>query len=323
MNISHVHLLLDHFPTIGTLIGLALLVGSLISKNEHERRAGLGVLAAISVVAFPAFMSGRAAQAALKDVPGVSVAVITRHFDAAIPAFLAMQVVGALAWLGLWQSRRRSQIPTATFAGVLVTGFATMLLMMQAANLGGEIRHPEILLTPVTDGAGGAVASGDAAVFTVSWLQSQTIAHLVQTNRWIWPICEIIHYIGLCLLVGVVMIVNLRFFGLLKSVPFAAMSALLPWAVLGLGLNTISGLVFFIGAPKLYITNPAYAWKMVFLMLAGLNGLYLTMFADEAWALKAGEKASFPLRTAAACAIVLWAGVLYLGRMLPFVGNAY
>ena len=321
MTIAHVHLLLNHFPTIGTLIGLGLLVGSLISKNQHERRAGLGVVAAMAILAFPVFFSGRSAAETLKDIPGVSSALITQHYDAAIPAFIAMQVLGALAWVGLFQWRRHARIPAATFGAVLATGAVTLLLMVQTATSGGDIRHPEIIVSPDVTTQGTPAA--DPPVLTVSWLRSDAISHFVQNTSGVWPFCEIVHYLGLSLLVGVVLIVNLRLLGLLKSMPFASMSALLPWALVGFGLNTFTGLVFFIGEPKHYITNPAYAWKIAFLTIAGLSGLYMTIFADEAWALKSGERAPFALRAVAVCVMISWAGVLYYGRMLPYLGNSF
>ena len=58
------------------------------------------------------------------------------------------------------------------------------------------------------------------------------------------------------------------------------------------------------------------------MMLAGINVLYFTVF-DEAWVVDAGEDAPFTAKAVAATALFLVVGVLYCGRMLPFLGNAF
>jgi hypothetical protein len=77
-----------------------------------------------------------------------------------------------------------------------------------------------------------------------------------------------------------------------------------------------------IAAPEMYSTNVSFFWKMGFLMLAGANLIYVTTF-DEPWSVGAGEDAPFMSKAMAASAIVLWVGVMYFGRMLPFLGNSF
>ena len=71
MNLAHLHLLLNHFPIIGTIIGVALLVGSLPRKDGDLKRAGLIILAAMALIALPTFFSGVGAKGAIKDDAGV------------------------------------------------------------------------------------------------------------------------------------------------------------------------------------------------------------------------------------------------------------
>src|SRR5216683_2453743 len=104
MNFAHLHLLLNHFPIIGTLVGLGLFLISLGGKNEDLRRAGLIIFAAMALLAIPTFFSGTGAQGAIKKLPGVSEALIERHEGSAMLALLFMEITGALALVGLWQS---------------------------------------------------------------------------------------------------------------------------------------------------------------------------------------------------------------------------
>jgi len=68
--------------------------------------------------------------------------------------------------------------------------------------------------------------------------------------------------------------------------------------------------------------NFAFYWKIGLLVLAGFNLLYLTVF-DGPWSVGAGVKAPVRVKAMAASAIVLWAGVMYFGRMLPFLGDSF
>jgi uncharacterized membrane protein len=127
---------------------------------------------------------------------------------------------------------------------------------------------------------------------------------------------------GLSLLLGVVFLVDLRVLGVMKSVSFATVHRLLPWGVLGFGLNLFTGMLYFIAAPEQYIANVTFYWKITLMMLAGVNAIYFTLF-DEPWEIEAGQDAPVKLKVIAASAVALWIGVMFCGLMLPFIGNAF
>jgi hypothetical protein len=124
------------------------------------------------------------------------------------------------------------------------------------------------------------------------------------------------------MLFTVVLIVNLRMLGMARSVSFAAVYQLLPLGMLGFGLNLVTGMAFFIGSPGQYVHNVTFFWKIVFVLIGGLNILYF-MLVDEAWAVGAGDDAPATAKLAAASAILVWVVVLFCGHMLPFIGNAF
>ena len=308
MDLTHIHLLLNHFPTIGYIIGGGLFLLSLITKSDDLKRASLAVLLGISLIAIPTYMSGNGAQDAIKSLPGVSNSLIETHEGAALVAIGFMEVTGAFAWLGLWQFRRLARVPNWNLAMILVLTLVSLGLMVRASNLGGEIRHPEIRAGQGTVTPEGALA--------------RTVGSFVTDTRWMWPTCETLHFVGLSLLVGVVFLVDLRVLGVLKGVSFASLHRLLPWAALGFGVNVITGMLFFVGIPGQYIHNASFYWKVALVMLAGANALYFTLF-EEPWSLGPGEDAPLTAKIAAASAMALWVGVMYCGSMLPFLGNAF
>lgn len=307
-NLVHYHLLLNHFPTVGTLVALCLFIAALIGKREDLTKASLGIFLIIAILTLPVYMSGKSAEKLVKDQDGVSAVAIEAHQDAAFFAFILMQFTGAAAWLALWQYRRLSKPGRGVLPAVLVLSLLTFGVMARAADMGGEIRHSEIAADPVT-------ANNE-------FLKTSTIANFITEKVWGWPALEAIHFVGLSLMFGVIIVVDLRILGMMKRVDYAAMHRLLPWGVLGFAINLTSGMLFFITQPEQYVENIALQWKVVLIVLGGINVLYFTIF-DHAWSLESGEDAPFSGKVMAVFTIAVWIGVIYLGRMMPFIGGSF
>ena len=187
--------------------------------------------------------------------------------------------------------------------------------MAQAANLGGAIQHPEILTLQE------AAHPGQPFV-NVAWLKTAALRSFVNDTGWVWPACEAIHFIGLGLSFGVVLLINLRLLGMMKALSFADVHRTLPWGMLGFAANFVTGMLFFIGVPAQYTTNVSFHWKMLFLLLLGVNLIYLTSL-DHVWFVKRGEDAPGTVKVMAGLTIFFWFSVVYFGRMLPYIGGAY
>lgn len=315
LNMPHLHLFLNHVPTIGAIVGVALLLLSIIRQADPLKRASFEVLFLVAVATFPAYLTGVAAEVSVAGRPEFSPAAMRAHHEAALPAFVLMQVTGALAWVGLWQYRRASRMARWVQPWIVVFSTATLIMMAQAATVGGEIRHPEIAPVEASAAAVAGVSAG------AGWFTPTQIEEFVDESAWAWPAAETLHFLGLCLVFGVLLTVNLRILGAMERLSFAALHRLLPWGVLGFVLNLITGMMFFIVAGDQYTDNVAFHLKVVLLVLAGVHLLYLTV-SDATWALRPGEQARLREKVTAAVAIALWAGVLYGGRMLPFLGDA-
>jgi uncharacterized membrane protein len=297
-------------PTVGTAIALGLLLLSLLRKQEHLTRVSLEVFYVLALITLPAYLSGVATGLELEKMPDISVEAIHKHHDGALVGFALMLMTGLASWMGLWQWRRVSRPSGLNTGIVLVLAVLTITTMAGTATMGGEIRHPEMM------------NEGAAPTLGPTWISAMAVQAFVTDHTWLWPSLEALHFIGLWLLFGVVLLVNLRMLGMMKAVPFSALHRMLPWSVLGLGINVVSGMMWVIATPEQYSSNVSFFWKMGFLMLAGLNLLYLTTF-DEPWKVEAGEDASFANKAIAFSAIASWVCVMYFGRMLPFLGNAF
>ena len=313
MNLAHLHLILNHVPTVGSAAALGLLILGYARRNDHLKHVGLELLFVIAVLTLPVYVSGVAAHRELKEVKEVSDDAIRVHQDAALIGFTVMEFAGFAAWIALWQWRRRGAAARGLVPLATALLIASLAVMGAAANVGGEIRHPEIRAAGEA-----AAAAGDPKRF-----MTYSINQAAVYSRWMWPAAEAVHFLGLSMCFGVLLAVNLRILGVGKRFAFADVHRLLPWGMLGFGVNLITGMFFFVGQPGQYIESTPFFWKIAFLVIAGANFLYLTVFGkawrggDERFVANVGDKAM------ALLSLTAWVGVMYAGRMLPFLGRAF
>ena len=84
-------------------------------------------------------------------------------------------------------------------------------------------------------------------LFPETFLQITFVEQFIGAYRWVWPLSESLHFVGLILLVGIVTIYDLRLLGVAKSMPVGPLSRLLPWSVLGFCICVVTGLLFVTG----------------------------------------------------------------------------
>jgi hypothetical protein len=145
---------------------------------------------------------------------------------------------------------------------------------------------------------------------------------------WAWPLNEVMHFVGLVLLVGIIGMFDLRLMGAFKSVPVQALRRLLPWSLLGFVLASFSGLMFATGVyanisvpTGTVLLNDGYLQlKLIFYFLAGLNLLvfYTTGMSRAVENLGAGEDAPSLAKTIAGASLLFWLAVVYFGRLIPW-----
>src|SRR5205085_9374734 len=143
-DIAHVHLLITHVPTIGEILALFLLLLSFARKSEHLRKVSFEVFFLIALATIPVYQSGVAAAEQFKNQPALAMA-IGLHQDAALNAFVLIELTGFLSWLALWQIRRIGRATSGLTGAVMLFAVLNLAVVALAANLGGDIHHPEIL----------------------------------------------------------------------------------------------------------------------------------------------------------------------------------
>ena len=142
MNSVQVHLALTHVPVILSLIGLIMLIVAFFVKNTTLTKTSYILLLVAAVIALPVFFTGEGTEEAVEKLPGVSDTIIEKHEDVAKLAMFSIAAAGLLALAALvtfkWQIARLFKTVT------LLLAITSGALMVQAAHLGGQIRHSEI-----------------------------------------------------------------------------------------------------------------------------------------------------------------------------------
>jgi len=144
----------------------------------------------------------------------------------------------------------------------------------------------------------------------------------VQSVSWLWPLMEIIHFIGLSLLLGALLVIDLRMAGYFRSLSPAATHKLLPWVFTGFGLNLVTGILFFYGDPMRYSANVGFQLKMLLIFVAGINALVYYWKIRPAlhnWDADGGPPVLW--KAVAWTSLLAWTGVLLLGRLIPYIGS--
>ncbi|MDP3600669.1 MAG: DUF2214 domain-containing protein [Bosea sp. (in: a-proteobacteria)] len=126
------------------------------------------------------------------------------------------------------------------------------------------------------------------------------------------------HILGLALLIGAILPLDLRLLGFFRSVPVAALAPVLSrMAGIGLGLALVTGAWLFTVRPVEYASNAAFLWKLGLLALALANIALQHRSAAYARALAGDTTAA--VRWRAAASVTLWPGVLLAGRWIGFL----
>jgi len=319
VNYAHLHLLLNHVPVIGSIVGFGLFLISFFGKNEDLRKSSYIIFAAVALVTIPAFLSGFGAQQMIKG-PGVSDALINRHEGSALLSLWFMELTGAIALVGLWQSHTTAPPPRWNVSAVMLFSILTVVLMARTGNTGGDIRHPE--LRPGAEATAPeptTITEGTIGAFIHKFEPDpDKFSDAMTFSKWWWTFMMAAHFLGLILIVGTVGLFDARIMGFLKQLPIAPLHRLLPWGLAGLAVNIVTGLLAFAGRPENYIFSIALWLKILALLLLGLNAaaFYLTNVFGEVENLGAGEDAPISAKLIAASSLFLWFAVITMGRYI-------
>lgn len=144
MDATHLHLLLNHLPILGTLFGICLLIYGLLGKNKSLENAGLITLVIITLLTIPAFLTGEGAEETVEHLQDVSEPYIEAHEDLAGVAFWLMMATGVMALFTFFVSTMRNNRNIILKIITVLLAVGTFVIMIMVGNYGGKIRHSEL-----------------------------------------------------------------------------------------------------------------------------------------------------------------------------------
>ena len=152
------------------------------------------------------------------------------------------------------------------------------------------------------------------------WLETSWLGTTITQSGWIFPTLECIHMFGIVSVVGATSIMDLRLMGV--SYRDASVSSLvngtLRWALYGFALMLVTGAMMFVSEATRCYTNAGFRWKMLLVLIAGVNALLFHVGAYRG--VKRWERGATPFvaKFAGGFSVLLWFGIVALGRWIAF-----
>ncbi len=152
------------------------------------------------------------------------------------------------------------------------------------------------------------------------WVELSPIGEFMQLTNWAFPAAEVVHVIAVVIVYGFIAIVDLRLLGLAgKSRRYTQLAAeTLHWVWFAFVMAVVTGLLMFATQPAQYVSNPWFVAKMMFIILAGVNMLFMELILarkSEHWHVH-----GIPLsaRLAGGLSLSFWTVVVVCGRWIGF-----
>jgi len=148
------------------------------------------------------------------------------------------------------------------------------------------------------------------------WLQATSLGNFVSSTLWAYPYVQLVHFSGLSLWVGTIVILDLRLLGLTLGRQNVSELAeqLLPWKWTGLAIAIIGGISLFSATATTYFQNPAFRIKFP-LVLIGIAFEVFLQHKAVSW----GREGSLPIqaRLVGLFDLALWLGVVTAAVNIP------
>jgi len=153
----------------------------------------------------------------------------------------------------------------------------------------------------------------------LEWLENTGVARMVQESSWGYPIILSAHAVGMAIVAGIVLVINLRVMGLASEAPLAAFRTMYRFALIGLAINAVSGTLLFVGNPDAFYESNPFRIKVI-LLVVGITLMVKTAryFFGSAGSVGNSLFATHA-RMMAALSVVVWIGVIVAGRLIAYI----
>ncbi len=152
MNAAHLHLIINHFPVVGTFMAFLVLLLGWLGKKPAVQKTALILFIFVGLISIPVYVSGNGAEDIVEKFPGISRQAIHQHEESATVTLIFVECLAVASLLGFTLFGRRENLPGGFLLTVIILTIVAGVLTANTSNLGGKIRHSQEL--------GGSPSSG-------------------------------------------------------------------------------------------------------------------------------------------------------------------
>lgn len=144
MNDAHLHLVVNHFPIIGTIFGLAILITGIVMKNNIVKNIAYVLFCISAIFGFASMFTGEGAEEIAENLPSVTDQIIHEHEEMAEKLALVLYVLAGISLVGLFLNFKNHAKASLVSYLAFVIALVAVFLGKQTGTTGGEVRHTEI-----------------------------------------------------------------------------------------------------------------------------------------------------------------------------------
>jgi hypothetical protein len=153
MSIIHLHLILNHIPIIWLGFTLVLLLICLGLNSHLIKQISMGFFLLVAIVTVPTYLTGQISEEVAKETLTYIhnlAHFVEHHEEAATFTFIASSILGFLSLSWLILDKRFPQAAKWLMPVILLAALVTGALYFATANIGGQIRRPDIRQDPIS-----------------------------------------------------------------------------------------------------------------------------------------------------------------------------
>jgi uncharacterized membrane protein len=144
MNDAHLHMVVNHFPIIGTIFGLGILIVGLIMNNNTAKSIAYILFVVAAVFGFFSMSTGEGAEELVEDMPSIGKKIIHDHEEMAEKLALLLYVLGGISLVGLYLNIKNHYKAKLVSFLIVIIAAVCVFVGKEVGTSGGEIRHTEI-----------------------------------------------------------------------------------------------------------------------------------------------------------------------------------
>ena len=144
MNDAHYHLIVNHLPIVGLLIGILVLIAGLVFNKTEVKLTALGILIFSAITSIAAFYTGEGAEEVVENLEGISETLMHTHEDYAETFYTLSLILGGLSLLTFILELKKIRLSKYMLIICLLMAIVGGISATYVGSSGGEIRHSEI-----------------------------------------------------------------------------------------------------------------------------------------------------------------------------------